>query len=254
MYGDSQKDSSEADKALPDTDLNLNSCLFDETVYLGEGAGPTEMRRAAEVELCGVIGRKLRRARKAAGMSESVAGLKLSHEGVTQISLFENGRRGPSLGNLKLLAELYGVTTDYLLDMHDNILAQPEEGNQAVLCAIVSGSLSQHFTEMVDNLAKRNAIVIEGLSMDRVLMLELVSRVTELRSALDVVKRHAPEFEDIRGGAKLARVVAELHDSMGAFATRKRLEGLALVDEEQEHIAVSAEVVAQRVQQLMIQL
>lgn len=230
---------------------NVAGCLFDESVDLGENAGATAMQRAADADLMAVIGRKLKRARKAAGMSESVAALHLAHEGVTQISLFENGKRYPGIRNLRLLASLYGVTTDFLVDLHDDILAGPEDSNQVVLRNIVSNSLSEHFTQFVGNLAQRNAIMIEGLSVDRKLLRQTVRRVAELTEAMAVVTRQ-PEFEELRGGAKLARVIAEIHESMGAFVTKDRLESLALEDERQE--TISPAHIKQQAEQLMIQL
>lgn len=222
--------------------------LFCESEDLGVGAGSNERRRAEETRLMGIVGRKLRRARKAAGLSESAAGLALAQEGVTMISLYENGHRLPSLANLRLMAQLYGVTTDYLLDMHDDILAEPEEGNQAVLRGIISASLMGQFGQFVDGISRRNAIMIEALSLDRALLSNLAGVATDLVSALNVVKTHAPEFEEIRGGAKLVRLVGELHGSMSE-QIRRRAREEAMADYEPFYPA--PEQIAQQVQQLL---
>ncbi|WP_219097605.1 helix-turn-helix domain-containing protein [Pseudomonas sp. UMAB-40] len=198
--------------------------LFCESEDLGVGAGKSERRRAEESRLMAVLGAKLRRARKAAGMSESAAGLALAQEGVTMISLYENGHRLPSLSNIRLLAQLYGVTTDYLLDMHDDIVAVPEEGNQAVIRGIISTALVGEFGQFVDAMARRNSIMIEALSLDRALLSSLAVVATDLVSALNVIKTHAPEFEEIRGGAKLVRLVGELHVSMSEQIRRRARE------------------------------
>jgi transcriptional regulator with XRE-family HTH domain len=222
--------------------------LFSESEDLGVGAGSNERRRAEETRLMGIVGRKLRRARKAAGLSESAAGLALAQEGVTMISLYENGHRLPSLANLRLLAQLYGVTTDYLLDMHDDILAEPEEGNQAVLRGIISASLMGQFGQFVDGISRRNAIMIEALSLDRALLSNLAGVATDLVSALNVVKTHAPEFEEIRGGAKLVRLVGELHGSMSE-QIRRRAREEAMAD--YEPFCPAPEQIAKQVQQLL---
>lgn len=222
--------------------------LFCDSDDLGVGAGKSERRRAEESKLMAVLGAKLRRARKAAGLSESAAGLALAQEGVTMISLYENGHRLPSLTNIRLMAQLYGVTTDYLLDMHDDILAEPEEGNQAVLRGIISASLMGQFGQFVDVMSRRNSVMIEALSLDRALLSSLAVVATDLVSALNVVKTHAPEFEEIRGGAKLVRLVGELHGSMSE-QIRRRAREEAMADYEPFYPA--PDQIAQHVQQLL---
>lgn len=222
--------------------------LFCDSEDLGVGAGPLERRRAEEVRLAGIVGTKLRRARRSAGFNESAAAIALSQEGMTMVSLYENGHRPPSLINLRLLAQLYGVTTDYLLDMHDDILAMPEEGNQAVLRGIISTSLNLHFHQFTDSLARRNAVMIEALSLDRALLSDLAVLATDLVSALNVFKTHAPNFDEIRGGAKLDRLVSELRESMEQQIRRRQREE-QMADYEPTNPAL--EKIASHVQQLL---
>ena len=223
--------------------------LFGEDEDLGVGAGQAERRRAEEVRLAGIVGPKLRRARKLAGLSESAAGVALAQSGITMISLYENGHRLPSVPNLRLMAQLYGVTTDYLLDMHDDIVAVPEEGNQAVLKGVITASLSLQFSQFIEALSRRNAVMIEALSLDRVLLSQVAVTAIELASALAVFKTHAPKnFDEIRGGAKLNRLVSELHESMGEHIRRREREE-ALAD--YEPFQPAPEQVAKLVQQLL---
>lgn len=232
----------------PGDSRTTSPTLFCESEDLGVGAGLNERRRAEESRLMAIMGRKLRRARKAAGLSESAAGIALAQEGVTMISLYENGHRLPSLANVRLMAQLYGVTTDYLLDMHDDILAEPEDGNQAVLRGIISTSLKGQFGQFVDVMSRRNSIMIEALSLDRALLSNLAVVATEMVSALNVFKTHAPNFDEIRGGAKLDRLVGELHGSMSEQIRRRQREE-AMADYEPFH--PSPEQIAQQVQQLL---
>lgn len=249
MDGDKTTASKMTEQAeQPGTDPGTALSLFDESEDLGVGAGMNERRRAEETRLMGIMGCKLRRARRAAGFSESAAAVALAQQGVTMISLYENGHRLPSLANLRLMAQLYGVTTDYLLDMHDDILAEPEEGNQAVLRGIISTSLMGQFGQFVDGLTRHNAIMIEALSLDRALLSNLAVVATDLVSALNVVKTHAPEFEEIRGGAKLVRLVGELHGSMSE-QIRRRAREEAMADFEPFHPA--PEQIAKQVQQIL---
>lgn len=249
MVGDKEIAAANTEQGITPGDCDPTSLsLFCDSEDLGVGAGPLERRRAEEIRLAGIVGTKLRRARKAAGFNESTAAIALSQEGMTMVSLYENGHRPPSLINLRLLAQLYGVTTDYLLDMHDDILAMPEEGNQAVLRGIISTSLTLHFHQFTDSLARRNAIMIEALSLDRALLSELAVVVTDLVSALNVFKSHAPNFDEIRGGAKLDRLVSELRESMEQqIRRRQREEQMA----DYEPTSPALEQIARHVQQLL---
>lgn len=222
--------------------------LFCESEDLGVGASQDAIRRAEEARLAAITGMKLRRARRLAGLSESQAGLALAQSGMTMISLYENGHRQPSATNLRMLAQLYGVTTDYLLDMHDDITAVPEDGNQAVLRGVISTSLTGEFARFIDALTRRNGIMIEALSLDRVLLSKVAEVATDLVSALEIFKAHTPHFEDIRGGAKLVRLVGELHGSMSEQIRRREREQ-ALVD--YEPFGPAPEQIARQVQQLL---
>lgn len=251
MSEDTSIQPSERQTALSHDSIEANQSLFAASEDLGEAAGPQALLREKEMELAAIVGPRLRKARKAAGYTESTAGLALAHSGVSQISLFENARRPTSVLNLKMLADLYGVTTDYLLGRHDDILASPEEGNQAVLRGVIVASLSQDFSSFVSTLATRNALMLEGLSSDRVLLGQVATISQELADALDVFKRHAKDFEGMRGGAKLGRLIGELHGSMGACLKRQRLEK-AMADHEAG--APSPEQIVARVQQMVLTL
>ena len=73
-----------------------------------------------------MINENLKKARKAKGMTQArVAG----HLGVAVITIrqYESGSREPSLYTLVRLADLYDVTTDYLLNRVDFHLAGQQE-------------------------------------------------------------------------------------------------------------------------------
>ncbi|WP_060495210.1 helix-turn-helix domain-containing protein [Pseudomonas sp. GTC 16482] len=251
MSEDTFKSPTEATNELPAVLSEGKSSLFDVSENLGEGESPQAQLRSEELAFAMVVGAKLRKARKAAGYTESTAALALSHKGVTQISLFENGRRPISLPNLRLLADLYGVTTDWLLDRHDDILACPQESNQAVLKGVVVATLAHDFTSFVSAMAQRNALMIEGLSADRVLLRQTAHLSEELASALKVFQKHAKDFEGMRGGAKLARLIGELHGSMGECLKRQRLE--QAMAEYELHVP-APERIQEQVQQMMLRL
>lgn len=238
-------------KNAPNDSIEADRSLFPATENLGIGEGPAAQLREQESAFMKVVGARLRKARKAVGLSESAAALSLDHNGVTQISLFENGHRFPSMLNLKLLADLYGVTSDYLLSRNDDILGGPEEANQAVIRGVIVASLTHDYTTFVSGMAQRNALMIQGLSVDRQLLRSTAQLSEELAQALEVFKRHAPDFEGMRGGAKLGRLVGEIHVSMGACIKRQRQEQ-AMAD--YELLPPAPAVLAEKVQQMLLTL
>jgi transcriptional regulator with XRE-family HTH domain len=62
--------------------------------------------------------KRLNAARRMRGLSQSDLALKAGLQQVA-ISFFETGRRSPSFGNLKRLADALEVTTDYLMGRSD---------------------------------------------------------------------------------------------------------------------------------------
>lgn len=248
MYADSfsepKQGQNEAEKGV----LIPAATLFDENEDLGTGASPSEQYRQAEAELMAIVGPRLRKARKLAGFSESAAGLALAHKGVTQISLFENGRRAPSLNNLRLMANLYCVTTDYLLGAHDDVTRAPEEGNQAVLVGVIAEAVGSQFQSMVGAMARQSAIMLEGFSADRDLLRSVATLVDDLGSALEVTSSQAG-FDDLRNGAKVLRLMGELRVTMQEHCSRVRLEKMA--HDEVEPVAINPTEIKERVQQLL---
>lgn len=243
-FAEPVKGKTEAEKGV----LTPAESLFAQNEDLGAGASPSEQYRQAEAELMAIMGPRLRKARKLAGFSESAAGLALAHKGVTQISLFENGRRAPSLNNLRLMANLYCVTTDYLMGAHDDVTRAPEEGNQAVLVGVMAEAIGGQFQSMVTTMARQSAIMLEGFSADRDLLRQVATMVDDLGGALEVLRRQ-PGFDDLRNGAKVLRLMGELHVTMKEHCDRVRLEKLA--HDEVEPVAVNPSEIKQRVQQLL---
>lgn len=248
-YADSSAELNQAQNGAETGVLDQSASLFAESEDLGAGSSPSDMARQAEADLMAIVGPRLRKARKLAGFSESAAGLALAHKGVTQISLFENGRRAPSLNNLRLLADLYCVTTDYLLGAHNDVTRAPEEGNQAVLVGVMAEAVGTQFQSMVNAMARQSAIMIEGFSADRDLLGKVATMVDDLGSALEITRRD-PGFDDLRNGAKVLRLMSELHVTMKEHCDRVKREKLA--HDEVEPVAVNPNEIKQRVQQLLL--
>lgn len=208
--------------------------------------GLREEEKNKDKALRETLSKRLTRARRAAGFKEADVAVAISHSGRTMISLFENGHRKPSLENIIALAELYGVTTDYLLGLTDDLALSPEEGNQALIVGLVKGVVSGHVDKFLNALCSATAVSIEGVSLDRALMHRVCGIVGELVSAFDVViKHHGDVFNDLRGGSKLQRLISELETSLSERIRSKQLEK-ALSD--YEHPVCSANQVERAVQ------
>jgi len=215
----------------------------------GEGMAPSCRAREEEQALRDIVAKRLVRARRAAGLKDLEVAIRLGHSNLTMISLFENGHRSPSLKNLQILADLYSVTTDYLLGRTDNLGLAPEEGNQALITGVVTGVLKAYNEKFLNGLAAVTAIGIEGASMDRVLLNKVADIASELDDSMGVIrKHHGKAFESMRGGSKLLRLVSELSGSVSSRITSKQHEK-ALI--EYDHPVCTVQQVSEAVQQAL---
>ncbi|MBN3968224.1 helix-turn-helix transcriptional regulator [Pseudomonas gregormendelii] len=196
-----------------------------------------------------IVAKRLKRARHAAGFTMAAVADRLGYTNLTMISLFENGRRAPSLKITLRFADLYCVTTDYLLGRTDDIGLAPEEGNQAMITGVLKGVLTSYNDKYLSGLAAVTAIAVEGASMDRVLLGKVADISVELSDSLAVVrKHHGSAFESMRGGGKLERLINELSSSVESRILSKKREK-ALI--EYEYPIFTAQQVAASVQQAL---
>lgn len=156
------------------------------------------------------LGRRLRAARRAAGMSELDAAKALNHKGITQISLAESGQRMPPILDLMKLADLYCVPMDFLLCRIDDPLAEQEEHGQGLIVRSVSQAITGCFERFASAVAQHSAVSIAGHREDRADIHEAVGAAKAVREALKRVRELNPEFDDLRGGAKLEGAVNQL--------------------------------------------
>lgn len=226
MYGDNQQASeAEVCQSAQQVPVARDQSELFSAQETGEGMGPASRLKEEESAICAIVANRLVRARKACGYKEWAVSDHLGHSNLTMISLFENGHRPPSLRNLVLLADFYGVTTDYLLGRTDDLDLAPEEGNQTLLVGALKGSLTAHIEKFLEAIARSAAVSVEGLSADRTLLDRVTSMVAEARAALDVIRQHhGAAFDELRGGAKLKRTVEEMEHTLEARQRRKQLE------------------------------
>ena len=216
-----------------------------------QGKSMALSNRAKEEEqaLRDIVAKRLVRARRAASFKSDEVARRLGHANLTMISLFENGRRSPSLKNLQLLADMYSVTTDYLLGRTDDIGLAPEEGNQALITGVLKTVMTHYHEKYVAGLAAVTAIAVEGASMDRVLLGRVADISVELSNSLAVVRRHhRSDFEEMRGGGKLERLIHELSSSVEARILSKKHEKALM---EYEHPICTAQQITEAVQKAL---
>ncbi len=215
----------------------------------GEGMAPADRTREEEQAILSTVAKRLVRARRAANFTQADVAVRLGHANLTMISLFEGARRAPSLKNLQILADTYGVTTDYLLGRTDDLGLVPEEGNQALIKGVVKGVLRAYHEKYLDQLSTITAASIESASTDHVLLDQVAGISVELSSTLALIRRHhGNAFENLRGGAKLERLISELSVSVKSRIDSKQREK-ALI--EYEHPVLTVQQVEIAVQQAL---
>jgi hypothetical protein len=151
--------------------------------------------------------------------------------------------------NLQVLADLYNVTTDYLLGRTDDLGLSPEEGNQALITGVLTAVVGKYNQRYLEGLAQVMAIGVEGASMDRVLLGRVADISVELSDSLGVIrKHHGAAFESLRGGGKLERLISELSVSVKDRISSKQRES-ALI--EFDHPVCTVQQVTEAVQQAL---
>ncbi len=252
MYGDNQQAAHAhacADVAATGEAVHDQSEMFhpDET---GESNGPKSRIKSEEAALREVVATRLQRARRANGYKEIAVAERMGFSNLTMVSLFENAQRSPSLRNLVGLADIYGVSTDYVLGRTDDLERAPEEGNQAILTAAIKGTLAALGEQFFNSLAGSTAVMVESLSGDHALLDQVTEMVGEVRGALKVIRQHhGSQFDELRGGAKLERLVGQLEDTLTPRIKRKQV---AFALAEYEHPVCDHKQIERAVQQLLL--
>ena len=178
------------------------------------------------------IGRRIRHFRTEAGLTLSELGERIDRA-PSQISVLENGKREPSLGQLRDLATALGVTTDDLLD------PTPVDARQALELEVERNQLSPLYTSLhlpsvkVKSLPQDALEAIAGLQRQLSTMVrrraatpEEARRVNRvLREQMRTQGNHFPELEqvaqdvleriDYSGGPLSQRQTARIADHLG---------------------------------------
>src|SRR5699024_4399110 len=141
------------------------------------------------------IGRRIRHFRTEAGLTLSELGERIDRA-PSQISVLENGKREPSLGQLRDLAAALGVTTDDLLD------PTPVDARQALELEVERNQLSPLYTSL-----HLPSVKVKSLPQDA---LEAIAGLQRQLSTM--VRRRAATPEEAR---RVNRVLREQMRAQG---------------------------------------
>lgn len=180
-----------------------------------------------KVQLRKLLGKRLRAARKAAVMTEMDACRIVGQKEQTQVSLWENGERMPTIQSIMKLADAYAVPIDWLLGRTDDPIADPLETNQGVIVHAISSNMRGSFDTLCAAIAQQAAVTLEGYSVDRRELKEMCVMAVEALSALRRIIELNPEFEEEwRGSASLNRVLVQMAAKGDEFGRRIESERL----------------------------
>lgn len=189
---------------------------------LVEGYGMTASNLTESPEsLSETIAKRLRAARRASGMKQPEVANLVGQKGMTQVSLWEAGKRLPKLEDLINMARIYGVPMDFLCGLSDDPLADREENNQGFLANLISSAIQKNHLSWLNATSQSVAIAIKSQSQDRHDLGKIASRLLEVLRAYERVKELNPGFdEDIRGASNLEDALGKLKDLVSTSTDR----------------------------------
>ena len=198
-----------------------------------------------------IVGKRLKQARVAARVSQEEAARVVGKEGPTQISLAESGNRLPPLDSLTKLADLYGVSTDYLLGRIDDPTAEPSELHQSAFAFSVTSTVENCFSAFANVIGDFTAQTAASQRKDRADLTSFMGTVQDLHDALKRFSELNPEFEeDMRGGSRLVNTMARAMDMVervtGRLNQETSLRNLMQTDDCLEQLAAKRLERAQR--------
>jgi transcriptional regulator with XRE-family HTH domain len=176
------------------------------TIELTGQACPDESaRKKAQVELCRVIGSRLREAREMCGLQLTTAALRLGYRNGSKLSKIENATDGGSVPVLTLYraAMLYEVATDYLFGASDDWEVGPQKRQERAVSRWLFSAWEQARARDMGELVRLH----DRLDLLSAEIPRLQAQAESAKVALARFAELNPEFEDMRGGARLAAAV-----------------------------------------------
>lgn len=153
-----------------------------------------------------VVAQRFVLARELNGLSQTAGAHAIGYAKSGQLSLIESGRKAPPLDVLLKASEAYSVSIDFLLGVSDHEERDPRLARRAAMRSFVGGSIRG----LADVLADVGERLIEAPAVDAEPLATAAGRVVQ--SFARVAAR--PDFQEIRGGATVAREVRELEAAL----------------------------------------
>ena len=145
---------------------------------------------------------KLSKARKEKGLSqlEVAEAMQVSRQAVSR---WEVGSTAPSVENLSLLSELYGVSLDYLIkDEEEKVKPEEEQGNKSEISTLRRENvIDNNDRKTKDNVKKKTLIItvivfllIAGVSIAVILKKTNGVSIDELKTEQSIVEEGSDKF------------------------------------------------------------
>lgn len=163
--------------------------------------------RQEQAELARAVGERLREAREMVGMSQLNASRHIGYANSTKLSKIESGKHSSQIPIwvLKRAAQVYDVSLDYLMGITETM--EQEDTRHSAL-----REMMVHMREDWERIRQRDVLVQAGM-LNRIKHVEtsillIEQEAEDAASALSRVAELNPdEWQDIRGGARLAAAV-----------------------------------------------
>jgi transcriptional regulator with XRE-family HTH domain len=187
----------------------------------------------AENALAVQLGKRLKLARTAAGMTLDDARKALGQRNLGQVCQHEKGRRLPGTLQILRYSNLYDVSTDFLFGLTDipTLRATPKDVPSAAIAGTVQKCMAESLDSLTRIMASRIGILVVSFSQDRVELRKALEIARQANESLARIRARHSQFDDqVRGGAKLVTLLGQLSIAALEFGARERRERLELGD------------------------
>jgi transcriptional regulator with XRE-family HTH domain len=185
-------------------------------------------RKALQIEAVKVFGTNMKAAREVCGFSQIKAAELFGYENSSKLAKIENATDTNSIPLWLIVkaAKTYDVSIDFLFGLSDDWERDPVVSQQRQIGAW----LFDHWERA--KLAEVNAIRVlqNKISAIEKTAARLLSRSKDNLEAVEKVRELNEEFDDLRGGARLLRLLTETaEDAAGLSYELKKMKALAEV-------------------------
>lgn len=148
-------------------------------------------------------GKRWRYARKLAGVQQGEAAARLGYTCGVHLSEIEAGKREAPPEKIAAMAQLYGVTLDFIFGLNDEPVADPVAAVQQAVAARISADV-QHLTR---TLVAETASLVRTYLPSGAMAQRLASLVLEAHDALQRLRERCPAFDrEIPASALVSRL------------------------------------------------